>query len=386
MIRARVTDAAAFTARTPAELSAYLRTRGWELQERTESVAIWSIDTPSGVVELMQPLDQNLRDYASRMADAVEILAALDNASELDVLRQISETVWDVHTVRIFPADKAPGRISVEDGVTAMESLRTLISAAAYPVFSRQHRAVQPSRKPQGMIDYLRSVRIGPASEGSFVLSLHTPVPPRLTDQPALFDDTEPDEPPERQVSLGLYRAVRAAHDASDAALISPDGLEPFTTAVPSGLSANLCEALAGFGGAEGNPFELSLALASTRSGVATLHPIRFRRHHVPVLREAAVELRARTPEEDVTVVGEVVRLHRESAERGEITLVGRVEDSEALRRIWADLPAEDYDAAMRAHQQMRQVSVRGNLIRRGTRSHLARPSGFHILDEYAAD
>jgi hypothetical protein len=126
----------------------------------------------------------------------------------------------------------------------------------------------------------------------------------------------------------------------------------------------------------------VSLSLAAVRGEATELAPVRFRRDHLPVLKEAAVELRARTPEEDVVVIGKVVRLHREAGGAGEITLVGRVDDQEPLRRIWLDLPTDDYATAMRAHQEMREVSVAGNLVRRGTRYVLAQPAGFRIRGE----
>jgi hypothetical protein len=77
-----------------------------------------------------------------------------------------------------------------------------------------------------------------------------------------------------------------------------------------------------------------------------------------------------------------VVRLHREAGGAGEITLVGRVDDQEPLRRIWLDLPGDDYAVAMWAHQEMREVSVSGNLVRRGTRYILTHPSGFRVPGE----
>lgn len=180
--------------------------------------------------------------------------------------------------------------------------------------------------------------------------------------------------------ALASAAGLLVSRPVYDAALLSADGLEPFTTAVGRGISANLCEALAGLGGATGHPFELSLSLAAARPHAGTLAPVRFRRHHVPVLREAAEELRARSPEEDVAVVGEVVWLYREGQAAGDVTLVGRVEDQEPLRRIWLSLDEAGYDLAMRAHQQMRQVTVRGDLVRRGTRSYLANPTGFRIV------
>jgi hypothetical protein len=382
MIRARITDEAAFAARTPAELSTYLRARGWRLSSRTQTAAFWTILIGANELELLQPLDRGLRDYALRVADAIALLATVEERSELDILREVTESTWDVHTLRLFPGDEPAGLIGLEDGVLAYECLRGLVGAAAYPVFSRRQRAVQPARKPQGMTEFLRSVRIGPSAEGSFVMTVHTPVPPRLSDQPALPDSTlDSDEPVERQVSLAMYRAVHAAHQAADAALLSMDGLEPFTAAVLHGVSANLCEALAGLGGhGGGHPFDFALSLAAARPSPAVLSRIRFHRHHLPVLKEAAAEFRARTPEEDVAVIGDVVRLHREGSSGGEITLVGKVDDSDLLRRMWIELSAQEYELAMAAHRDAQQVTVKGNLVRRGTRSYLAHPVGFRIV------
>jgi hypothetical protein len=109
----------------------------------------------------------------------------------------------------------------------------------------------------------------------------------------------EPAEPFERRVSLKVYDAVRAAYGAANAALVDANGLDAFTQVVPTGVSANLCEALVGLGGESGHPFELSLRLAPSRPlRIARLTPIRFRRDHLPVLASAARELRERIPEE----------------------------------------------------------------------------------------
>lgn len=387
MIRARVTDRRALAARTPAELSMYLRTRGWRLESRNGTLARWTSPAgEGGEFEILQPLDPASRDYAARVGDAVATLAIAEDRSELDILHAITGVSADVHTVSIFPADEAPGLILLEDGVTAYESLRNLVVASAYPVFANQHRLVQPARKPQELTRFLRTVRIGPAAEGSYTLTVHTPVPPqlaeRLPEQQPLFDtgtDEWQESPVERRVSLQMYEAVRAACEAAESALLDSDGLDPFTRAVERGLSANLCEALAGLGGTAGHPFELSLSLAAVRGDARDLPPVRFRRDHIPVIREAAVELRARTPEEDVVVTGEVVRLHREPGGSGEITVVGRADEQEPLRRIWISLPSDDYDVAMQAYQEMREVTVTGNLVRRGTRYVLARPTGLRI-------
>lgn len=387
MIQAEVTDRAALVARSPLELTMYLRAQGWTRQSRSGTSAQWVKVVDGAEFEVLQPLESTLRDYPARVRDILQVLGVVEARSQLDILTDISNVSMDVHTVRTFPGGNVPGTIGLDDGVLAFDSLRNVVAAAAYSVKSDQARAVQPARKPAEVLKFLREVRFGPSFEGSFVLSVFTPVPPRLASgQVSLFDDDppqamEPAEPFERQVSLKIYDAVRAAHHAANEALVGPTGLDAFTTAVSDGVSANLCEALAGLGGESGHPFELALRLAPSRPlRSRQLSPIRFRHDHLPVLAAAAQELREHIPEEGVLVVGNVVRLHREETGSGEVTIAGVIDGEDRLRRFWIDLPPADYDRAVRAHQGMHSVSVRGDLVRRATRLHLKNPTAFQIL------
>jgi hypothetical protein len=385
MIQAQVTDRVALAARSPSELAMYLRATGWEIRDRDRGGIVWIKAIGEEGFEALQPQDSALRDYPSRVRDLLAVLAVAEDRSELEVLADITDVSMDVHSIRAFPADHRPGLIGLDDGVQAYESLRNLVMAAAYAVSTEQPRAVQPARKPAEVLRFLREVAIGAPTEGSFVLSVHTPIPPRLSGQPSLFDENVPDalvpaEPFERRVSLKLYDAVRAAHDAANDALSSANGLDAFTDAVPRGVSANLCEALVGLGGESGHPFEMTLHLAIARPLRArVLNPIRFRRDHLPVLTSAAQELRERVADEGVLIVGNVVRLHREGPGPGEISIAGAIEGEDRLRRVWMSLDDEDYARATMAHKEMRSVSVRGDLVRRGTRLHLMHPSALHL-------
>jgi hypothetical protein len=380
MIRAQVTDRDALAARLPSELAMYLRAHEWSMRGRSGTGIQWTKMVGGEEFEALQPQESTVRDYAARVRDLLDVLAVVEDRSELEILGDITSVSMDVHTVRAFPAENSPGMIGLDDGVQAFESVRSLVVAAAYAVSAERPRAVQPARKSAEVLRLLREVRIAPPSEGSFVLAVHTPVPPRLSPaQPALFEE-EPVEPFERRVSLGLYDAVRAAHNAANDALVGPDGLDAFTEVVPTGVSANLCEALVGLGGEAGHPFELSLRLAPSRPlPTRRFEPIRFRRDHLPVLASAAQELRERVPEEGAVVVGNVVRLHREGPGTGEISIAGAVEGDERLRRVWMNLGDEDYATATQAHQEMLTVSVRGDLVRRGTRLYLTNPAAFRV-------
>jgi hypothetical protein len=388
MIDVHLVDRKALEARSPIEVSMYLRARKWESRLRTVTSVQWVKTVDGDEFEAMQPIESSIRDYPSRVHDVIETLAIVEGRSELDVLNDISNVSTDVHLVRTFPTDVAAGKIGLDDGVQAYESLRSLIIAAAYSVSVEKPRAVQPARKPNELLRFLREVQIGPSAEGSFVLSVHTPIPPRLTNGQASlfegqsFDDTASLEPFERRVSLRIYDAVSAANAAANAALVDPDALNAFTGAINRGISANLCEALVGLGGEGGHSFEISLLPAPSRPINRSLMPVHFRRDHLPVLAAAAQELRERMPEEDVLVTGNVVRLHREGFASGEVSIAGIVEGEDRLRRIWLNLESEIYQEASRAHMEMLTVSVRGDLVRRGTRSYLVNPNGFRLLPE----
>ncbi|MDP9798636.1 hypothetical protein J2S43_007148 [Catenuloplanes nepalensis] len=389
MIDAHVTDRAALAARSPGELALYLRSRAWQIRDRDATGAYWVLVAGGEEFEALQPTDAGLRDYGARVLDVLRVLSIVEDRSELDVLRDMTNVSMDIHTVRTFPVDSPPGMIGLDDGVQALESVRNLVLAAAYSVGAEQQKAVQPARKPAEVLRFLRDVRIGPSAEGSFVMSVHTPIPPRLTSGHAddADDGLEPSEPFQRRVTLRLYDAVVAARDAANEALVSPDGLDAFTASVRHGMSANLCEALVGIGGGSGHPFEISLSLAPSRPMLRRrLSPIRFRRDHLPVLTAAAQELRERIAEDGVTVFGNVVRLHRVGTGSGEISIAGTVEGDDRLRRFWTHLPEQDYLQATRAHEQMLGVSVRGDLLRRGTRLYLKNPVAFRTLPEGDTD
>ncbi|GIE86735.1 hypothetical protein [Actinoplanes regularis] len=392
MIRAQVTDRDALAARSPSELAMYLRANGWATRGRAGSSVQWVKSIGDEEFEALQPRESTIRDYPLRVRDLLAMLAAAEERSELAILSDITSVSMDVHEVRAFPVDTGPGTIGLDDGVQAYESLRNLVLAAACAAATDQPRAVQPTRKPADVLSFLREVRIGAPAEGSFVLSVHTPVPPRLSSAQASFfdedvaDALEPAEPFERRVSLKLFDAVRAAHSAANDALVAAEGLDVFTDAVPLGVSANLCEALVGLGGEAGHPFDFSLRLAPARPLRArSFPPIRFRRDHLPLLASAAQELRERVADEGVLLVGNVVRLHREGSGPGEISIAGTIEGDDRLRRVWMSLGEEDYFRATEAHRGMLLVSVRGDLVRRGTRHHLINPSAFQPVRDPAS-
>jgi hypothetical protein len=388
-VKVRILDRPALAERTQAEVAAYLRAHGWRPAPAGDP-ALWFVTKDGDEFEALLP-DPAFRDYAARVGDVLGVLSIVEDRSELDIWRDMSMVTSDAHYIRAMTHAPA-GTIPIEDGVAAFENARDLLAAAAASVASDRPRAVQPTRKPADVDRFMREVKIGPTFEGSFVLSILVPVPPQLAEEPGkpfedAFGDPACTEPFGRKVSLRLYSAANAAREAAAQALTGPNGLDAFTGGLYRGISANLCEALAGLGGEPNNPFELSFSWAASRPVPTPTPPVCFRRDMIPVLAEAARELREQRGEEDTRVTGHVVRLHREGeGGTGEVSVAGTTDadDADRLRRIWMQLAPADYDKALRAHHALAPISVRGDLVRTGNRYRLRNIRDFDVRAEPA--
>ena len=154
---------------------------------------------------------------------------------------------------------------------------------------------------------FVNQVRLGQTEQGSFVVTLLTPVVPPPV--PALFSDLEDgDAPIERRITRRLTEALGVTRKATEKAA-SGDGTE-FDDAVTGGVSANLCEALVKLIG----PFptlDVGVTWARTRPMTSVVDTFRFGETDVPILNEAARGFRSQEPQLNRRVFGIVRRLRR---------------------------------------------------------------------------
>ncbi|MFJ5233304.1 hypothetical protein ACIQBJ_25840 [Kitasatospora sp. NPDC088391] len=316
----------------------------------------------------------------------IETLATAEGRSSNQIVVEIARSDADVQYVRTRPGGD-PGTTPIEDGVRAFESLRQWVLATAVSASSDRPRLVQPARKPAQALDFMRSVRLGPTLEGSYVFTVYIPIPPRIGQLSLDGEDIgfpDVDQPFQRRVSLSLRESTVQAVDAADEVIRLGRGMDSFVGRVDRGVNANLCEALSGLSGGSQEPVDIEFSWALSRP-VEPTRPVVVTSSHAAVLREAAQELRAQTPAEDVKVVGAVVRLHREgSMGPGEVSIAGIVEGdlNDKLRRVWFELPEVSYAVATQAHERGSTVSVTGTLVRRGNRYFLQNPSDFYVIPE----
>jgi hypothetical protein len=376
-MRASIRDTLAIDAIRPLNIIGYLRAHGWQkFSESAGKFSVWN--HPSNPdAEVLIPASRDARDYVQQLREALQELEAVEDRSQLDILRDLYNSGFDVVRLAAHSPSTNDGTVKIEDGVQLFERARDILLAAACATV--KPRAVFHSRKPQQANEYMRKARLGQTEHGSYVLTLLSPVAPQLSFHSD--NDLFPEDPFERVVVQTLARAVGLTMAAAEksATATKPD-FEPFQQAVSGGVSANLCEGIAGFfATVEPTAIEMSVAWALNRPTPNEIPSrIRIGSDLVPTISEAARMFRAYDKLEGYELKGPVIKLERHEGEpTGWVTIFAPVED--VMRKVSILLPDAEYQLAVLAHASHRYVTVTGTVVREGRTYRLDSANRFEL-------
>ena len=355
---------------SPAALSAYARAAGWR---KTDSYGDSSdVYVSDDLPEIILPRTQRLGDYASVVSHLIEIFADAADTDELSLYRDLVTADRDV--IRVRAADGSGDAVPVSDGIDLVCGARDLILAAACSL--HDPRPVYRAGANKEAMDYVSNIRLGQTEQGSFVVTLLTPVVSPPMQQPFSQDLAGNDDSIERKMTKRLASALRATRQAAER-VVGGDA-DAFSQAVNKGASANLCEALVKLI----EPFptlDVTLTWARTHPVNTAREVVRFAKGDAPILREAGRLFRDRGPRPDVRFVGFAHRLKREEREAdGTITLRAYID--EQILSVVAVLSQSDYERAIQAHREKALVVAEGDLERFGQRWHLLNPRITNVI------
>jgi hypothetical protein len=374
-MRVTIRDEKVLRAVEPRELIAYLRSHGFtEHAGAGTATGIWRRGAGNDEVEVLVPREPTYRDYAARVLDALRALEAVEERSQLDILRDIRASTADVVRIPATRADTRDGSISINDGFAFYANARELLMAAACAAI--EPKSYYATRRPSQATRYLDQARFGQTEHSSYVITIVSPVPPRLSAES--LGDSVVEEPYERQVIVTLMRAVAGARAAAERAAVT-ENLDHFREAVAVGVSANLCAALVGLSRGCDQDLEVSVAWSPTRPGPPEAPSrVRLPIGSMPIFEEAARVFRATSPEPEFELRGYVSHLDRaEMAAEGTVTIRGFVEGRP--RAVELRLSEPHYGLAVRAHADRLPVYVVGELRKRGPSFVLESPRLFTI-------
>ncbi len=377
-MKVSIQDKKALLAVSPAALSAYARTAGWTKVDTYGKHS--DVFMGEGLPEIILPRTAHLGDYARVVSMVVEIFAKVADVDELALYRDLAMADRDVVRVQAVDGDDS-GSVAVNDGIDLLSGARDMILAAACSLQGPQplYRA-GANREARA---YLNRVRLGQTEQGSFAITLLSPVIAPPIQQP-LFSALEyGDDPIERQVTRRLADALAATCEATEKTVGGDAGA--FSEAVAHGVSANLCEALVKLI----EPFsilDISLVWARTHPMSTARNVVRFASHDAPILREAARSFRDREPRPDMCLFGVVQRLKRDETDtKGTIALRASIDGQNQV--VVAVLKQSDYERAIQAHETKSPLVMEGDLERTGQRWRLLNPRiADVILNEDASD
>ena len=239
---------------TPVALSHYARSEGWS------KVGIYrkysDIYAADGKPEIIVPSADIIDDYEMAVSDLIAVFSKVLDRDNISIYRDL--TVADRDVLRIRALEVSSEGLPFETGHTMLDRTRNMLAASAYSLGN--NRRVYRTRMSREIADYLRGINWRTES-GSFALILISPaIAPRL--RSSTLDVQNEVTPKERLVAHRLSESLIATRIATQSVISGDD--YAFERATESGVSANLCEAVAGLVESVSS-FDVSFSWARTR-------------------------------------------------------------------------------------------------------------------------
>lgn len=384
----------------------YLDGTGWTFLGEIEGDSVWRREGLGPTAELILPTRPDAVDAARRAGELLTTLSRLERRPTELILQDIATSTKDVIRVRLEP-ETPSGSAPLNEAIRVLGASRDAVEAAASTVSGP--RAVLGPRKPALAFDYARSLETS-TEPGSFIVALASTVP-AVQDNPIahllgrerrneLFD---PRLPFSRLANTQFMHASVAAERLVESDALDSPGVSQFEDAVAAGVSANFLESLVRLGTVRDveesddpahhvlpewdarRPFSISIRWAFSRPDPLLPTGAEYTRHSISVFRRAANTFRARQPQPDTEVSGDLVGSIDKDSRSGiaviRTFISTSANDKPRWRVVRVALNEEQYEVARHAHADRLRVRVVGDLSTSG-RLELRNVAVFEAIDE----
>lgn len=349
---------------SPVTLQEQLRSRGWLQQGATPYAVVYR----RGNDELDVPLRADYADYARRVEELLEVLAAIEGVRATDLLESLIQPEGDTLALRLVSPVTETGTIPLEDSLRVRQGMKTMILAAAHSALSPQPWFARLTQKEP--MTLLAGLREGQSQRGSFTMRCIVPVS-------APVGQLDLEDPYGRTVTrllLGALEKIQQVRSHGDR--------EGLLQLHDQGVSGNLLAALANMSPPGGSgALEISVSWARSRpSPTEASTTVHFPVQAFDGLMEAALAMRERVKARGFEVTGYVTRLEQGvglQRQTGDVVIAPTEGDARELGNVFVRLSQADYLEAIEAHKEGTRVHVLGTLEKKGRRWTLSDPTGF---------
>jgi hypothetical protein len=378
-MKASVRDTNLLRSISPLEVTVYLRSKGWKQVQTIENKgAFWVEESNASQPEVLVPLDPTVPGFAQRIAELLQVLEEHEERSQIEIVEDLSYASADVIRPRL-PGISENGMLTLEDGSTAYEKARDLMLAAACAALGPKE--VFAKRKPERAMNYLSQALFGLPKRGSYVMTIISPVTPRLGPLTADLVGHEVEEPFERRTVRILSQALGRLSSACNESMTSGD-IEPMRRSVPQGVSANLCDAIIALhqcGGARGLDFSFSWA-PSRGLPVDAINRVSVLPAYIPILEETSRIFRETSIQDGVEVLGTVQKLEHRGEGQGRVTIQGSVDG--VPRSVVVELSGAEHGMAVTSYDERINLVCFGELVKERQSWVLRNPREVSLLNQ----
>lgn len=345
------------------DLTNYLLATGWKrIKYQNRRLAVYTKELLAGdspaVIAL--PEKPTYSDFATRMLEAVQRLAEVEETSLADIYQKIQSMDQDCLRFRLkLPADVALP--SLEVTARFLQGARDLVFYAACMEQEARRYFEQPFHVGKEQTQHFQ---FDHTFHGSFGFTIKSPLPPFHQQLLPGFLPPATTNPIERRVVERITRGLISVKNAEQ-----EHNSEEISNHFTTGLNANMCKALLEMLEELADaPVEYSVRWSlslSPSSDIAQNSSIVLDKESFTYLGEAARYLETVSPnlEKDKTIVGTIISLSFENQSERLVTLM-----ADGYGRVSFTLDAADYAIACDAHRDNLVVSVTGTLQRSSRR------------------
>ena len=346
---------------TALNLSAYLRSAGWNFERRRGRYADIFVTQDAGQQRTIAvPVFEYLDDHPDRILDAIGVIAQVERRPRSAVFHDLVRADHDA--VRISSTNGISHTpLTISKSADLLRSARDLMSSsarAAEAATTGGYQAAFRGTLSSQVVDYLDDIAFVHDHALGYNIAMYSPVSVRIVQNQYQVDYSRA-TPFARMATRTLAQALTATGDALIESART-DSTDPFCKTVQEGVSANLCDALARLAQG-GKGAALTIKWSLLRDSPMRPTSVAITHQQAEILHSAANALRQAEPSYNEKLVCYVNRLEREPSEFDGRARVITQRDGRGVH-ISVQFERENYSDVIQAFQNQTEISIVGDI------------------------
>lgn len=323
------------------------------------------------------PSSEKFKDFKVRIKDTIETISILEDKDTSEIIGAIfdyelyEESNTDLFSVRIKSDISERGKIPIDYGKSAIEGIFKLIISA----ITNEENPSQYMTRINNKNKELENYKLSQTAVGSYIFNIE--VKNEINQQISLDKNDDISMSPQRKVIKRIQNGLDS--------ISKKENFLDYENLYKDGLNANMCDALLNFKYDDCKlDIETSVKWAKNmKEPNDIVKCVVISDNEFKILKNISDKYKE-TDTKDTKISGYIVELKADKNNKGETTdrsIVIQTRIDKANRNVKVYLNESDYMNACNAHAKDMIVSVKGKLIKKGSRTELESYRDFNILE-----